>query len=118
MQRGEDFERRRNNSMANTEYNITIMEKKKKKKAAEDERLESIERRIRIERDAQEAKRSDREKAEEKRIQMLDLKVKLDQHVAQWQSGERNFAALSSIEATMNKVSLILKCPALRFVCF
>lgn len=97
-----DFDRRRNTSLQNTEYNIAMMEKKKK--AAEDERREAMERRLRLEQEAQEQKRLDREQAEKKRLQMLDLKVKLDQQVAQRQTGERNYAALSSIEATINKV--------------
>lgn len=100
-----DYDRRRNTSLANTEYNITMMEKKKK--AVEDERREAFERRMRMEQEAQEQKRVDREHAEKKRIQMLDLKDKLDQQVAQRHTGERNFAALSSIEATINKVSSV-----------
>jgi hypothetical protein len=97
-----DLERRKMHSMQNTEYNITMIEKKKK--AQEDERLEALERRQRMEAEAVEQKRRDREAAEKKRVQMLGLKEMLDQQVAQRQQGERNISALSSIETTINKV--------------
>ncbi len=101
-----DYDRRKKTSMQDTEYNIAMIEKKKK--AAEDERLEALERRHRMETDALLQKQKDREAAEKKRLQMLALKDNLDQQVAQRHTGERNYAALSSIEATINKVSLFL----------
>ncbi len=99
-----DFDRRKNTSLQNTEYNIAMIEKKKK--AVEDERLEALDRRHRMEMDALAQKQADREAKEKKRQQMLALKDNLDVQVAQRQTGERNFMALSNVEATMNKVSL------------
>ncbi len=107
-----DYDRRKKTSMQDTEYNIAMIEKKKK--AVEDERMEALERRHRMETDALLQKQKDREAAEKKRLQMLALKDNLDQQVAQRHTGERNYAALSSIEATINKVRnwfiLTLKC--------
>jgi hypothetical protein len=103
-----DFERRKMQSMQNTEYNIAMIEKKKK--AQEDERMEALERRQRMEADAAEQKRRDREAAEKKRIQMMGLKEMLDQQVAHRQQGERNVSALSSIETTINKVRTVHCC--------
>ena len=97
-----DYDRRKTTSLRDTEYNIAMIEKKKK--AAEDERLEALDRRHRMEMDAQMQKQRDRENADKKRLQMLAMKSNLDQQVAQRQTGERNFMALSSIEATINKV--------------
>lgn len=98
-----DAERRRQQALTNTEYNITMMEKKKK--AQEDERMEALSRRLKLEQDAAEQRRRDREEAEKKRLQMLELKGMLDSQVALRQHGERNAAALTSIEATLNKVN-------------
>lgn len=97
-----DYDRRKKTSLQDTEYNIAMIEKKKK--AVEDERMEALERRHRMETDALLQKQKDREAAEKKRLQMLALKDNLDQQVAQRHTGERNYAALSSIEATINKV--------------
>ena len=97
-----DYDRRKKTSLQDTEYNIAMIEKKKK--AMEDERMEALERRHRMETDALLQKQKDREAAEKKRLQMLALKDNLDQQVAQRHTGERNYAALSSIEATINKV--------------
>jgi hypothetical protein len=97
-----DLERRRQHSLQNTEYNIMMMEKKKK--AQEDERLEAISRRQQLEQEAAEQRRKDREGAERRRVQQMDLRGMLDQQVAQRQHGERNAAALTGIEATINKV--------------
>lgn len=98
-----DYDRRKKTSLQDTQYNIAMIEKKKK--AVEDERLEALERRHRMEMDALLQKQKDRETAEKKRLQMLALKDNLDQQVAQRHTGERNFAALSSVEAIMNKVT-------------
>jgi hypothetical protein len=99
-----DYERRRQTALRNTEYNITMMERKKQ--AQEQERLDALERRRRMEEDAQEAKRRDQVEAEQKRAHMMELKQNLDLQVTQRETGVRNFAALSNIEATMNKVWL------------
>eukprot|EP00598_Pedospumella_elongata_P004909 CAMPEP_0184980074 /NCGR_PEP_ID=MMETSP1098-20130426/10111_1 /TAXON_ID=89044 /ORGANISM="Spumella elongata, Strain CCAP 955/1" /LENGTH=541 /DNA_ID=CAMNT_0027503433 /DNA_START=50 /DNA_END=1675 /DNA_ORIENTATION=- len=96
-----DYDRRKKTSLQDTEYNIAMIEKKKK--AVEDERMEALERRHRMETDALLQKQKDREASEKKRLQMLALKDNLDQQVAQRHTGERNYAALSSIEATINK---------------
>ena len=97
-----DFERRKMQSMQNTEYNLAMMEKKKK--AKEDERLDAIARRQRLEQEAAEQRLKDREEAEKKRIQMAQMKDMLDQQVAHRQHGEKNVTTLSNIEATINKV--------------
>lgn len=99
-----DYDRRKTTSLRDTEYNIAMIEKKKK--AVEDERLDALDRRHRMEMDALSQKQRDRENTEKKRQQMLAMKDNLDLQVAQRQTGERNFMALSSIEATINKVPL------------
>lgn len=99
-----DAERRRQQALTNTEYNISMMEQKKQ--AQEAERVEALTRRLRLEQEATEQRRRDREEAEKKRLQMLELKGMLDSQVALRQHGERNAAALTSIEATLNKVSI------------
>ena len=71
-----DKARKRQALLQSTEYNIRMMEEKKR--AKDQERLDNIERRRRMEADAAVQKRLEREAAEEKRLRMIELKRNLD----------------------------------------
>jgi hypothetical protein len=95
-------ETRKQQSLASAEYNIAMMEKKR---AAKDkERMESLERRLRLEADIVEAKQKEREVAEARRNKMLEMKRNLDSQVSQKTAKGREQAGLSDIELHMNMV--------------
>lgn len=77
----------------------------KKKNDKEKERIDAIIRRQNIEKDAMLMKMKEKEESEKKRLQMLELKHMLDDQVALRHRDEKDHMVLSSVEATINKVS-------------
>lgn len=96
-----DFEQRRLAMKKSMEYNVSMIEHQRKLK--EDEKLDAIERRRKMEQDLLESKRKEREQKEEHRIKMIELKHNLDLQIHQRDQGIKAFNGLSAVETVMNK---------------
>lgn len=98
-------ETRRQQSLQSAAFNAELMERKRAAKEAE--RLESLERRLKLEADVAEEKRREREQAEARKLRMLEMRQNLDAQVAMRNSFQKlQTSGLSDVELNLNKVGI------------
>jgi zinc finger CCCH domain-containing protein 13 len=98
-------EGRKNESRRDADYNLKMMDAKKR--LAEKEKLESLEIRLRLEKDAQDAKRQELEVAEQRKQRLLADKEILDQQMlSRLENKRRDKATFSDDDDRKNKVTV------------
>lgn len=104
----EDFEReknkqdkRRNDLMSSTKYNLQMADKKKMEK--DKERMDDLDRRARMQREQEEDARKEENKLRERKMKMVEMKKHLDKQVNTRHASERGERSLTELEVTFNK---------------